>query len=154
MSSNRFNIVLFEPLIPQNTGTIARLTAATECYLHLIEPLGFEISDKYLKRAGLDYWPWVKLSIHKNWNAFLGATNAQRIFLFSARVVKPYWEVKFEGGDYLVFGNEEKGFSPELHEQYADQRFTIPMKNSNVRSLNLACSVAAVLFEATRQTES
>jgi tRNA (cytidine/uridine-2'-O-)-methyltransferase len=162
-----FNVVLFEPLIPQNTGTIARLTAATNSYLHLIEPLGFEISDRYLKRAGLDYWPWVKLTIHKDWEAFLEVTGlknqicegpanepsrSERLFFFSARATKPYWEAKFEKGDYLVFGNEERGFPEEIHQQYFDQRFTLPMENPNVRSLNVACATSAILFDAIRQS--
>jgi tRNA (cytidine/uridine-2'-O-)-methyltransferase len=146
-----FNVVLFQPLIPQNTGTVARLTAATNTFLHIIEPMGFEISDRYLKRAGLDYWPWVKLTVHKSWEDFLAVQKPENIYLYTKRAERPYWEAKFNKGDYLVFGNEEQGLSPEIHERYSENRFVIPMENPNVRSINLACSVSTVLYEAIRQ---
>jgi tRNA (cytidine/uridine-2'-O-)-methyltransferase len=146
-----FNIVIYEPLIPQNTGTIARLTAATNTYLHLIEPLGFEISDRYLKRAGLDYWPWVKLTIHKNWEGFLAAEQPERIYVFTSYAEKPYWDIRFQDGDYLVFGNETRGFPDEFRERYLDRSYVLPMENEFVRSLNVSCTVSTVLYEALRQ---
>jgi tRNA (cytidine/uridine-2'-O-)-methyltransferase len=147
-----FNVVLFQPLIPQNTGTVARLTAATNTFLHIIEPMGFEISDRYLKRAGLDYWPWVKLTIHKSWDDFIELEKPETINLYTKHATQPYWEAKHQKGDYLVFGNEERGLSPELHEKYPDRRYLIPMENPNVRSINLSCAVSTVLYEAIRQT--
>lgn len=148
-----FNVVLVSPLIPQNTGTIARLTAATSCHLHLIEPLGFELTDKYLKRAGLDYWPEVKLTTHLDWESFLSATGAMasRLSFYTTHAEKPYYNQKFASGDFLVFGNEERGLSPELHERYAERRFTIPMDNPRVRSLNLSNAVSIVVYEGRRQ---
>jgi len=145
------NVVLFQPLIPQNTGTVARLTAATNTFLHSIEPMGFEISDRYLKRAGLDYWPWVKLTIHKSWESFLEVQKPGAVYLYTKHATKPYWEASYRPGDYLVFGNEEKGVSEELHTLYKDTRYLIPMENPNVRSINVSCAVSAVLFEAVRQ---
>lgn len=145
------NVVVVEPLIPQNTGTIARLTAATNSYLHLIEPLGFEISDRYLKRAGLDYWPWVKLTIHKNWEAFIASQQPKRLFVFTAYAEKPYWDISFQDGDYLVFGNETRGFSDEFRKRYLPDSYVLPMANENVRSLNVSCTVSTVLYEAIRQ---
>ena len=146
-------IVLVAPLIPQNTGTIARMCAATHTELHLIEPLGFELSDRYLKRAGLDYWPEVILFVHPTWSAFLEATGADesQLWLFSKHSETPYYAITFRAGDFLVFGNETAGLSPELHESYSTRRFLIPMENPNVRSLNLSNAAAIVLYEARRQ---
>lgn len=151
-----FNVVLVEPLIPQNTGSIARLTAATNSLLHLIEPLGFELSDRYLKRAGLDYWPWVKLTVHKDWQAFIGdqKPNRDRMFVFTAYATEVYWNCDFKDGDYLIFGNEERGFSKEFRAEYADRQFVLPMENPNVRSLNVSSTASTVLYEALRQTSN
>jgi tRNA (cytidine/uridine-2'-O-)-methyltransferase len=145
------NVVLVHPVIPQNTGTIARLTAATSCHLHLIEPLGFELSDKYLKRAGLDYWSEVKLTVHPSWEAFLSATNPERIWCFSTRSEKSYTEVEYLDGDYLVFGNEPSGLPEEIHNRYPDSRLVVPQDNPRIRSLNLSNCVAIVVYEARRQ---
>jgi len=147
------NIVLVEPLIPQNTGTIARLTAATNSFLHLIEPLGYELSDRYLKRAGLDYWQWVKLTVHKNWEAFLESQkpSRDRMFIFTAYAKEPYWNAEFRDGDYLIFGNEKIGYSDELRAEYSDRQFVLPMENENVRSLNVSCTASTILYEALRQ---
>jgi tRNA (cytidine/uridine-2'-O-)-methyltransferase len=148
-----FNIVLLEPEIPQNTGNIARLCAATRCTLHLIEPLGFELSDKYLKRAGLDYWQFVDLNIHKSWSEFrehLSRSDA-RLWMLSKKVSFPYYECRFSKGDYLMFGKETKGIPEELLSENTDSCLTIPMDEPGVRSLNLANSVAIVLYEARRQ---
>ncbi len=149
----QFHIVLVAPLIPQNTGTIARLTAATRTKLHLIEPLGFELTDKYLKRAGLDYWPEVDLTVHKNWEAFLNDTRVtrERIWLLSKFASNAYHKVNYSEGDVLVFGNEEKGLAKVYHETYPDRLLKIPMENENVRSLNLSNAVSIVLYEARRQ---
>jgi tRNA (cytidine/uridine-2'-O-)-methyltransferase len=142
-----------EPLIPQNTGSIARMTAATACKLHLIEPLGFELSDKYLKRAGLDYWPETDITVHPNWPAFLETTGYRReqLWFVTTKGTTPYHSVSFSADDALVFGNESMGFRQEFHETYADRRLRIPMDNPRVRSLNLSNAVSIVLYEARRQ---
>ena len=147
------NIVLVSPLIPQNTGSTARLTAATYTNLHLIEPLGFELSDRYLKRAGLDYWPEVRLMVHKSWHDFLQSASCsrERLWLFSTKGEKSYYNANFGPDDYLVFGNEETGLPQYFHDEYADRRVCIPMDNPNVRSLNLSNAVSIVLYEARRQ---
>ncbi len=147
------NIVLLEPLIPQNTGTIARLTAATETHLHLIEPLGFQLTDKYLKRAGLDYWPEVKLTVHGDWEKFLGATGftPDRLWFFTTKGKADYHRVEYSADQALVFGNESRGMSEYFHTTYPERLLRIPMENPNVRSLNLSNAVSIVLYEARRQ---
>lgn len=147
------NVVLVHPLIPQNTGSIARLTASTNVELHLIEPLGFELSDRYLKRAGLDYWPEVRLFTHVHWESFLEATNArgEQLWLITKKAERSYHKAEFSSGDFLVFGSETTGLPDELHNRYSEQRLRIPMDNPNVRSLNLANAVGIVLYEARRQ---
>lgn len=146
-------VVLVEPLIPQNTGSIARLTAATRTELHLVKPLGFELSDKYLKRAGLDYWPEVLLTVHKSWEECYAAVMAEgrSMWFLSTHAESRYLDVAYGPDDVLVFGNEERGLAPRFHEQYPNQRLLIPMDNPRVRSLNLANAVSIVLFEARRQ---
>jgi tRNA (cytidine/uridine-2'-O-)-methyltransferase len=150
---HRLNVVLVEPLIPQNTGSTARLCAATYTLLHLIEPLGFELSDKYLKRAGLDYWPEVKLRTYPNWNSFIleNSIPRERLWFLTKHAERSYTEAVFNEGDYLVFGNETRGLPPALHEDYNDRRYKIPMDNPNVRSINLSNAVSVVLYEARRQ---
>ena len=150
------SIVLVEPLIPQNTGSTARLTAATNTVLHLIEPLGFEISDRYLKRAGLDYWPFVTLHVHKNWSAFLEFTNCKReqLWFFTTKAQRSYTAVDLGDEPYLVFGNESAGLSSYFHEEYSDRRILIPMENPGVRSLNVSNAASIALYEARRQIET
>jgi tRNA (cytidine/uridine-2'-O-)-methyltransferase len=149
------HIVLFEPLIPQNTGNIARLTAANNLCLHLIEPLGFDLSDRYMKRAGLDYWQEVTLKVHENWEQFILAANVseKQIHMITTKGTKSLYSTSFSAGEYLVFGNESKGFPDFMHERYADRRVRIPMKNENIRSLNLSNSVSICCFEALRQID-
>jgi len=146
-------IVLYEPLIPQNTGNIGRLTAANYLELHLIEPLGFEISDKNLKRAGLDYWKEVNLTIHSSWKKFLesGLVNEGELKFLTTKAVKSIYETPFKKNDILVFGNESHGLPDKIHQEYPNQRIKIPMANPNIRSLNLANAVSIVSFEALRQ---
>jgi len=124
--------------------------------LHLIEPLGFEISDRYLKRAGLDYWPFVKLEVHKNWSAFLDFTKCRReqLWFFTTKGETSYTAVDLGDEPYLVFGNESSGLSPYFHEEYADRRLRIPMENPGVRSLNVSNACSIVLYEARRQIEA
>ncbi len=147
------DVVLVEPLIPQNTGSIARTCAATETPLHLIEPLGFEISEKRVRRAGLDYWPHVNLTVHKSWEAYLEAQHPEKIWLLSKYAEKAYYQAEFGPRDALVFGSETKGLGSRFLEHYPkEQQLLIPMKCPAVRSINLSNAVALVLYDALRQT--
>ena len=144
-------VILFEPEIPPNTGNIARLCAATDTPLSLIEPLGFSLDDKYLKRAGLDYWPAVNLSVWPNWSDFKQEFNGKRLVFTSARKGIPLQEFAFHPGDGLVFGPETRGCPPEITAGREDCLVTIPMCGP-VRSLNLSTAAGIVLYEAFRQT--
>lgn len=145
-------IVLVEPEIPQNTGSIARTCAATNTPLHLVGKLGFELDEKRIRRAGLDYWPWVNLTEHESWESFTTSTNPQNIWLLSKFGERSYWDASFAPGDALVFGSETKGLPSQIKEHYpAPQLLRIPMENKNVRSLNLSNAVSLVLYEGLRQ---
>jgi len=146
-----FHVVLVAPEIPQNTGSIARLCAATHTRLHLVKPLGFSLDDRYLKRAGLDYWPWVDLQIHEDWDAFVAAYPDARLHLFSARVECSYLEASYRPGDFLVFGRETKGLPADILAGRESCTYVIPIDSPNVRSLNLANAVSIVLYEGRRQ---
>jgi tRNA (cytidine/uridine-2'-O-)-methyltransferase len=146
-----FNIVLVEPEIPPNTGTIARLCGATDTVLHLVKPLGFSTDDRYLKRAGLDYWQYVNIVYWESFAEFMSAHQKNRLFFLSKKTKKSYTEASFKPGDFLVFGKETKGLPEETLRQYADKCYTIPMVNKNIRSLNLAMTAGIVLYEALRQ---
>ena len=145
-----FNVVLVEPEIPPNTGNIGRLCLATRSTLHLVKPLGFSLDNRELKRAGLDYWNEVDVKI---WDSFQELQHAQgaaaRYFFLTTKSKRPYYEVKFQKNDFLVFGRETKGLPEDLLAANIDHRITIPMHGT--RSLNLATAVAIVLFEAVRQ---
>jgi tRNA (cytidine/uridine-2'-O-)-methyltransferase len=143
-------VALVEPEIPPNTGSIARLCAATETPLHLIGRLGFTIDDKQLKRAGLDYWPWVDVTQHADWEQFRAAVPGRRIG-FSARATRPYTAIAFEPDDVLVFGCETRGLPPAIKDELAADLYMIPIVSPHVRSLNLATAVAIVVYEARRQ---
>ena len=143
-------IVLYEPEIPPNTGNIARLCAATQRPLHLIEPLGFSLSDKYMKRAGLDYWPAVDLKVWPDWDMFL-RHNDRRLIFTSARQGQPLHRFQFLPDDRIVFGPETRGCPPELLQAYQDTLVNIPIVGP-VRSLNLSTAAGIVLYEALRQT--
>jgi tRNA (cytidine/uridine-2'-O-)-methyltransferase len=151
VSEDPLHIVLVAPEIPPNTGTTARLCAATDTALHLVGPLGFSLDDRYLRRAGLDYWPHVGLQTYRNWEHFLAAHAGARLRLFSAHATRSYTSVRYQPGDYLVFGGETRGLPAELLERYAQKTFRIPMSSRHVRSLNLANAAAIVLYEALRQ---
>lgn len=151
MSKAQFHLVLYEPVIPQNTGSIARLCACTGAALHLIHPLGFKVDEASVKRAGLDYWPHVALSEHENWDAFLEKEAPETLFFFSKFATRPYFGVELNKPVYLVFGSETKGLPEAIHSRYADQLLKIPMRTHLVRSLNLAQSASIVLYEALRQ---
>jgi len=145
------NIVLVHPQLPNNTGNIGRLCVATNSTLHLVEPLGFELTDKKLKRAGLDYWPHLTYHRHRSFEAFEQANAGEDLIFFSSNVEKPHWEHTFKENDFLVFGCEEVGLPAYIIEANRERCFTIPLHNKKVRSLNLSNAVAIVLFEAMRQ---
>jgi tRNA (cytidine/uridine-2'-O-)-methyltransferase len=146
------NIVLVEPEIPPNTGNVARLCAATHTTLHLIEPLGFQLTDKHLKRAGMDYWQQVRWQKWVNWSEFAASVPADSTLWFiESNGPQRYDEPQFGESDYLVFGRETLGLPDQLLEQHRDTWLRIPMFNKASRSLNLSNCVSLVLFEALRQ---
>jgi tRNA (cytidine/uridine-2'-O-)-methyltransferase len=147
------HVVLVQPEIPPNTGNIARLCAATRSRLHLVEPLGFSLEDKYLKRAGLDYWPHVDLRVHRSWQALVDEEPAGMRFCFSARAQASYLSARFAAHQplYLVFGGETKGLPADILTEHCGATFRIPIRQEHVRSLNLANAVAVVVYEALRQ---
>lgn len=145
-----FNIVLIEPEIPPNTGNIARLCAATGCVLHLVGRLGFRITDRTLKRAGLDYWRHVQLLRHSDTGRFWEEICDRNFYLFSTRGRQVYTRVKYQDGDYLIFGRETAGLPLEILERHAPRSVFIPMEGP-VRSLNLSTAVGVAVFEALRQ---
>ena len=146
-----FHVVLIEPEIPPNTGNIGRLCLATDAHLHLVKPLGFAIGDRELRRAGLDYWKDVRVTV---WEAFAELQAAQsadaRYFFLTTKTERAYWDARFQDGDFLVFGRETRGLPEPLLKQHAERCLTIPMSGST-RSLNLATAVGIVLYEAVRQ---
>lgn len=144
-------VVLFEPEIPPNTGSVARLCAATLTPLHLIEPLGFKIDDKHLKRAGLDYWEFVDLHVHKSWDDFIGRQAPKKLLYYSKKAARSYTEVHYETHDYLVFGPETRGLPDKMLSANATSSYRIPMMGHGVRSLNLSNAVSIVLYEGLRQ---
>lgn len=145
------HVVLVAPEIPPNTGSIGRLCVATNTPLHLIEPLGFVIDDKHLRRAGLDYWPHVDLHRWPSWEAFQRERPEGRMLCFAAREGRPYTDVAYRPDDLLVFGGESRGLPRAIKDAHRDAIVSIPIASPHVRSLNLATAVAIVLFEARRQ---
>ena len=146
------NIVLVEPEIPQNCGNIARTCAATGSHLHLVEPLGFDVSDRAVKRAGLDYWHLVEVAVHPDLDALFRAhpEAASDLWLATTKAPRPYCEAHFTDGCYLFFGKETAGLPLALREQYRDRCLRLPMREE-ARSLNLSNSVAVIAYEALRQ---
>jgi tRNA (cytidine/uridine-2'-O-)-methyltransferase len=147
-----FSIVLVTPEIPTNTGSIGRLCLATNSTLHLVDPLGFDISDSRVKRAGLDYWKHLQVIRHKNFEAFLSSlpSSAPTVF-FSTKAKTAMFENEFKKGSYLIFGCETKGLGEELIDRFSANTFYIPQYDDRVRSLNLANSASIVVYEAIRQ---
>lgn len=148
------HVVLVEPEIPPNTGNIARSCAATGAVLHLVKPLGFKIDDKSLKRAGLDYWPFVKLEVHESLGEFMNKYDdgKRRMFLATTKGERIYTQVDFKDEDMILFGRETAGLPRNFIEEHRDMTLRIPMgEDTRLRSLNLANSVNIVLFEALRQ---
>jgi tRNA (cytidine/uridine-2'-O-)-methyltransferase len=146
----KVNIVLVEPEIPQNTGNIARTCAATGAVLHLIEPLGFSLADKYLKRAGLDYWHLVDVRVYENLDDFFSRNDVRQMWCLSTKAPRFYTEVSYSDGCYLLFGKETKGLPEDFLEAHRECCVRIPMR-SEARSLNLSNAAAITVFEALRQ---
>lgn len=145
------NIVLFEPEIPPNTGNIIRLAANTNCTLHIVEPTGFELDDKRLRRAGLDYGEWKDMKIHADWNAFVTSEQPERLFAITTKGTRFHHEVGFKANDYIVFGPETRGLPDSiLFDEQMTERVRIPMV-ANSRSMNLSNSVAVMVYEVWRQ---
>jgi len=145
------NIVLVEPEIPQNTGNIARTCAATRSRLHLVRPLGFDISDRAVKRAGLDYWSMVDLTVYESLDDLFARAAPQELWLATTKAPRPYTEAGFQDGCWLFFGKETAGLPRPFREAYRDRCIRIPMR-PDARSLNLSNSVAIITYEALRQT--
>ena len=145
------NIVLVNPEIPPNTGNIIRLCANTGYYLHLIKPIGFDLNDKQLKRAGLDYHDIAKVKIHDNLNEFIKTINPKRILATTSKVSKSYTTIKFNKNDAILFGSESNGLSKDIINKIKKENvFSIPMKPNN-RSLNLSNAVSIIVYESWRQ---
>lgn len=153
VSTPPFHVVLVEPLIPQNTGTIGRLCVASGARLHLVGPLGFDLDDRRRRRAGLDYWPHLSVRVHDDLPAFLREADPpeERSWYTVARAGRPYTEVAYRPGDWLFFGKETEGLPDELHGDRPDRWVTIPMR-PEARSINLAIATGIVLYEGLRQT--
>ncbi len=146
------HVVLFQPEIPQNTGNVGRMCAVSRSRLHLIHPLGFKITDRNLRRAGMDYWFSLDVHEHADWKAFRASDAApKRLWLFTTQAPQSFWQARFEEDDGLVFGNEGAGAPAWLHDELADRRLTIPHANPDLRSLNLSTAAGIATFEALRQ---
>ena len=148
------HIVLVEPDIPQNTGNIARSCAATNSKLHIVKPLGFSLDDRYLKRAGLDYWDSVNMEIHESFDDFMDKYDSQQLFFLTTKTENLYTDVDYPKEPFLLFGRETKGLPEELIGSKKGVAVTIPMDKTNVRSLNLATSAGIVMYEVIRQLEA
>ena len=158
MTTPKFNIVLLAPQIPNNTGNIGRTAMATGCRLHIIHPIAFDIDEKAVRRAGLDYWHLLDVREHDSWETFLETEKPSRLWLFTTKSAMPYWDATFEMGDYMLFGSEQHGVPAEVHDwvvttQGKEARLTLPMVN-NARSLNLATAVCAGVYEGIRQIDT
>ena len=150
-----FHIVLVAPEIPPNTGNVIRLAANTGCTLHLVEPLGFSMDDKHMRRAGLDYHEYAQVTRHADWPSLLAAAapHHDRMFAMTTRGAKPVHAVAFQPGDWLVFGSETSGLAPQVRDTFApERRLKLPMR-AGQRSLNLSNAVAVTVFEAWRQCD-
>jgi tRNA (cytidine/uridine-2'-O-)-methyltransferase len=149
---NTLNIVLVEPEIPQNTGNVGRTCVGLGATLHLVGQLGFSLDERALKRAGLDYWPKLKLRVHDSWESFLTCEKPENTYFFSTKGATSLWDTKISGPAYIIFGKESSGFPPKFYSQYASKLVRIPVLDT-IRSLNLATAVGVAAFEAARQLE-
>src|SRR5680860_215578 len=145
------NIVLIEPEIPNNTGNIGRLALATGSHLHLIKPFGFELSDKRLKRAGLDYWQHLSVSIYENSEEFFTTHSDKKMAFFSSHGEQNHWSIDFTDNLFLIFGKESAGLSKEITEKNRNKLYKIPLYSEHIRSLNLANAVGIAVYEGLRQ---
>ncbi|MFD0963466.1 tRNA (cytidine(34)-2'-O)-methyltransferase [Pseudofulvibacter geojedonensis] len=145
------NIVLVEPEIHTNTGNIGRLSLAAGANLHLIKPFGFEITDSRLKRAGLDYWKHITLTIYENFEEFLEINKDQPMAFLSSHGTQEYYDINYQDGMFLIFGKESKGLSKKILEEHAKNLFKIPLHSQQIRSINLANAVSIVVYEGIRQ---
>jgi tRNA (cytidine/uridine-2'-O-)-methyltransferase len=144
------NIVLFEPEIPNNTGNIGRLSLASGSNLHLVKPFGFELDDSRVKRAGLDYWKHISLTIYDSTEDFYTKNAGKKMVYFSSHGAQDYWSVDYEDDLFLIFGKESKGLPKHITEKNADQTYKIPLFSEHVRSINLANAVSVVVYEGIR----
>lgn len=144
------NIVLIEPEIPTNTGNIGRLSLASGANLHLVKPFGFELSDKRVKRAGLDYWKHISLTTYESKEEFFALNSGKKMAFLSSHGTKDHWSIPFEDDMFLIFGKESVGLSPEITSAHPDQLYKIPMFSDHIRSLNLANAVSVVVYEGLR----
>jgi tRNA (cytidine/uridine-2'-O-)-methyltransferase len=144
------NIVLFEPEIPNNTGNIGRLSLASGANLHLVKPFGFEIDDSRLKRAGLDYWKHISLTIYESIEDFYAKNKDKEMVYFSSHGKSDYWSVDYKDDLFLIFGKESKGLPKEIIEKHSDKTYKIPLFSEHIRSINLANAVSVVVYEGIR----
>ncbi|MGV8984541.1 tRNA (cytidine(34)-2'-O)-methyltransferase [Clostridium sp.] len=145
------NIVLFQPEIPQNTGNIGRTCVLTDCKLHLIKPLGFSLEEKQLKRAGLDYWPFLELEIHESYEALREKYKDATFYFSTTKALNLYSEVKYKKGDFIIFGRESSGLPDSVRDSDPERCIRVPMINTTTRSLNLSNTVAITAYEALKQ---
>lgn len=145
------NIVLYQPEIPQNTGNIGRTCVLTNSRLHLIKPLGFSVSDKYLRRSGMDYWKYLDVVYYESFEEFYKLNGNQRIYLSTTKAKKFYTEVNYTKGDFIMFGRESSGVTDDIRELFKETMIKIPMIETTERSLNLSNSAAIIAYEALRQ---
>lgn len=149
-----FNIVLIEPEIPTNTGNIGRLSLASGANLHLVKPFGFDLDDKRLKRAGLDYWKHLTLFTYDNWEEFIDLHKNKEMIFFSSHGDKDHWSVPFRNGQFLIFGKESVGLPKELIMNNKENVYKVPLYSEHIRSLNLANAVAIVVYEGLRNLKT
>lgn len=148
------NIVLFEPEIPNNTGNIGRLALGSGSHLHLVKPFGFEIDDKRLKRAGLDYWKHLSITYYDNIDHFFLKNKDSKMAFMSSHGTKDHWDIPFEDNMFLIFGKESVGLPKSITENYSNQLYKIPLYSEHIRSLNLANAVSIVIYEGLKQLPS
>ena len=149
----KINIVLIHPQIPQNTGSIGRLCVGLDASLHVIRPMSFQITERNVLRAGLDYWKYLDLHIHDSWDAFLESEQPQQLCFATTKTSRKYTDCNYQNNCYLVFGSESHGLPTDFYKSYAKNLYTIPMPGKHARSINLANSVAIMMYEAYRQLE-
>ncbi|WP_432410394.1 tRNA (cytidine(34)-2'-O)-methyltransferase [Rasiella sp. SM2506] len=145
-----YNIVLMEPEIPNNTGNIGRLSLASGCHLHLVKPFGFELNDTRVKRAGLDYWKHVPLTIYESAEEFFAQHQHKKMAFLSSHGTKTFWDIPFEDDMFFIFGKESKGLSAEILEKHSNEIYKIPIHSEHIRSINLANAVSVVVYEGLR----